>query len=124
MKHGRPLRRSTQLRRSGPLQRRTRLRDTVFVTKGNAKTRAGQRRLTTAKAEMRGRSGGWCEAITPECPYGRHHGVHAHHLLPRSRGGLHEADNLLHVCHAAHRWIHDHPAEATARGLLVVRRAT
>src|SRR5690606_34677777 len=93
-------------------------RRTPLTSKGNAKTREGQRRLAAAKAEVRGRSGGWCEASSPVCPPHRHPAVHAHHVTPRSQGGKHEAGNLLDVCAPAHLWIHEHPAAASALGLL------
>lgn len=90
----------------------------------SAKTRAGYRRLVAARAEVVGRSGGWCEADTPACPEGRHTGHHAHHVLPRSQGGQHEADNLLFVCSLAHLWIHAHPQESYRSGWLLHRSAS
>lgn len=107
------MKRSTPLRRSGPWRPR-----------GNAKTRKGQARLAAAKAEVRGRSGGWCEANTPACPLDRHPAFQAHHILPRSQGGQHDPENLLDVCHLAHDWIHGNPDESRARGLLASRRAS
>lgn len=103
----------TPLRRKSPLRWKT----------GNAKTRAGMDRLAAAKAEVRGRSGGWCEVQSPACPLERHPAHHAHHVVPRSRGGLHEPENLLDVCGPAHDWIHRNPTEATARGWLGRRAA-
>ena len=41
-----------------------------------------------------------------------------HHILPRSRGGKNEIDNLIPVCAMCHMWIHAHPAEAKKHGLL------
>jgi hypothetical protein len=104
--------------------KRTRLRRrTPLRTRGNARTRAGQQRLDQAKAEVRGRSGGWCEAHTPACPPERHVAHHAHHVLPRSAGGQHDADNLLHVCGAGHEWIHQHPHASYQAGWLRRRTA-
>jgi hypothetical protein len=94
------------------------LRRTQISTRGHAKTRAGQVRLALAKAEVRGRSGGACEANTPACPPDRHPADHAHHVQPRSAGGLHDADNLLDVCNAGHRWIHANPAASYDAGWL------
>lgn len=104
--------------------KRSPLRRTPFRSNGSAKTRAGKIRLEQAKADVRGRSGGWCEADTPVCPMGRHHGHQIHHILPRSAGGQHEVGNLLHVCTAAHDWIHRNPHEARLRGLLQSRVAS
>ena len=44
--------------------------------------------------------------------------LEVHHLLRRSQGGTDDLDNLLVVCAHAHRWAHDHPAEAVRLGLL------
>ena len=58
-----------------------------------------------------------CEAkIYPDCD-GR--AVHTHHRLLRSQGGSDDPENLLDVCAPCHQWIHDHPAEAYLRGLLI-----
>ena len=46
----------------------------------------------------------------------------AHHLVTRSRGGSDTADNLAWVCRPCHDWIHAHPNEARATGLLRARR--
>lgn len=100
------------------------MKRTPLRTRGNAKTRAGQKRLAAAKAEVYGRANGFCEATTPACPEGRHVGYHAHHLLPRSQGGPHDADNLLLVCGPAHVWIHTHPADSYEQGWLRHRSAS
>lgn len=48
--------------------------------------------------------------------------VDVHEILPRSAGGsIVDATNLLRVCRACHRWIHEHPKEARALGLLASR---
>jgi len=91
---------------------------------GNAKTRAGQKRLIAARAEVWGRSGGWCEAMTPACPFERHLAHQAHHVLPRSQGGQHDPENLLAVCSPAHDWIHAHPARSYEAGWLRHREAS
>ena len=42
-----------------------------------------------------------------------------HEPLTRARGGsILDPDNALGVCRGCHDWIHDHPEEATKRGLL------
>ena len=45
---------------------------------------------------------------------------HPHHILRRSQGGDDSDDNLLAVCKACHRWIHDrtNAAVALARGYI------
>lgn len=41
-----------------------------------------------------------------------------HHVLRRSQGGTDTADNLLTLCRAHHRWVHEHPALSIEIGLL------
>lgn len=41
-----------------------------------------------------------------------------HHLLPRSQGGRHTADNLVALCRAHHMHIHRHPTDSYALGWL------
>lgn len=72
---------------------------------------------TVSEAVTR-RSRGLCEASTPACPDGPHKGSHRHHKLPRSLGGEHTPENLLHVCTTAHTWIHEHPADSYEHGWL------
>lgn len=55
-----------------------------------------------------------------EWPQCRRDAVDVHEPLTRARGGsILDPDNMRAVCREHHRWIHDHPAEATARGWLV-----
>jgi hypothetical protein len=108
-----PLSRGTK-----PLRRRTPLRPQP------AKTRKGAVRLEESKAEVAGRSGGWCEAATPACVEGRHLAHHFHHMQMRSQGGKHDAANLLHVCSPAHDWIHRNTGESYRRGWLRHREAS
>lgn len=48
------------------------------------------------------------------------HGGHldCHHVVRRSQGGQDTVANLRAVHRVCHRYIHEHPAEAKARGLL------
>lgn len=85
------------------------------VSKKRAKWQAVYRRECDA-VDLR--SGGRCEAGSPACPDGPHRAEHHHHVRLRSRGGLDSRDNLLHVCLPAHDWIHQHPTDATALGLM------
>lgn len=59
---------------------------------------------------------GWCAAALPGCQ-GR--AVHPHHRKRRSQGGDDSQRNVISVCASCHRWIHEHPAAAYSRGLLV-----
>ena len=42
----------------------------------------------------------------------------AHHVVRRSQGGKDEYDNLVSVHRVCHRYIHEHVAEAKAKGFL------
>ena len=45
--------------------------------------------------------------------------VELHEPLTRARGGsILDPDNTVAVCRNCHRWIHDHPEDATQLGLL------
>jgi len=45
--------------------------------------------------------------------------VDVHEPLTRARGGsIVDPDNAVVVCRGCHDWIHDHPEEATLKGLL------
>jgi len=43
----------------------------------------------------------------------------AHHRQLRSRGGPDSLPNLVALCRTHHRWVHEHPAAATAVGFMV-----
>lgn len=45
-------------------------------------------------------------------------GLHRHHVVRRSQGGADTPDNLLWLCPWHHHYVHHHPAEAKALGLL------
>jgi hypothetical protein len=67
------------------------------------------------KAQVRARSGGWCEAkIEGWCSF---RATHIHHILPR-RFNDHTLANALHCCTHCHMFIHDNPERAYERGLL------
>lgn len=38
--------------------------------------------------------------------------LHAHHIVPKSRGGVHELSNLITVCEACHTAVHNREAVA------------
>jgi 5-methylcytosine-specific restriction endonuclease McrA len=70
----------------------------------------------SVRRAVKERSGGWCEArVVGVCD---RTATHIHHVVLRSRGGSHEASNLVHVCGACHSFIHHHPTWATARALM------
>ena len=100
MKHT-PLKRKTPLRRSAP-GRASRPRKQSLPKK-----------LRTAVYE---RAGGLCDCcgewMDPET-------FDVHHRQLRSRGGKHTIENLVALKHEHHMWVHQHPAEATERGLMV-----
>lgn len=106
-----PLARRTPLDRRSALVRSTPLRRTRW----NLRRRPESEELGTARRVVRSRSGGVCEASTPACTRAA---VHAHHIRLRSQGGTHEPSNLLDVCAACHRHIHENPEESYRYGLL------
>lgn len=68
----------------------------------------------TIRDGVRLRSGDRCEARV-ECSGAR--SVLFHHRKRAGRVDSHE--NLLHICDACHKWIHDWPATSYGLGLLV-----
>jgi hypothetical protein len=93
------------------------LRASVTRSYASPKVRRAQRDLARASKAVKARSAGRCEAeFVPSC---ERVGVHAHHRLPRSRGGPHTARNLLWVCLRCHDQIHAHPDVARSRFLLL-----
>ena len=104
-----------------PLPKRPKVKASAdgVLRRMSAKRRAEERDLHRAQADTLLRSRGRCEAI----PRGLKHlctglGTEYHHVLPRSRGGQHHADNLVHLCATAHRLVHGQPARARRLGLL------
>jgi 5-methylcytosine-specific restriction endonuclease McrA len=78
--------------------------------------RAGRRRaerLWAVEVEVRVRSRGRCERAG--CA---RVATALHHRQSRARGGDDTADNLIHLCWSCHDWVHAHPTEAEAAGLL------
>ena len=71
------------------------------------------------------RAEGLCEATGLAGPEGAvcrstvHSGSQAHHLWPEDRArNRHDPERGAWLCYVAHRWLHDHPAEAKTLGLL------
>lgn len=107
----------------GAMKRKTRLNPVSKM-----KHRRQARNIPKAvKDALHERSGGRCEALyfirqpdggfgTVRCP---RHADDDHHVLPRSRGGKHTLDNLLHLCGFPHHAMcKDNPPEARAIGIL------
>lgn len=129
--------------RKSPLRRRTELKlkavwrpeGVVIQRRATLKARGKNYRPIppAVREEVAARSGGLCEAMTGgqgcggpcgdhawRCGgEGRHPANHLHHKLPRSHGGKHVAENLLHVCDGCHREIHAHPERSFRMGWLI-----
>jgi hypothetical protein len=68
------------------------------------------------------RSGGMCEVQTPRCrglSLAKEAGEALHHRKLRKQGGPHTVDNILHICHQAHIYIHNNPTESYENGWLI-----
>lgn len=127
-----PLERRTPLRAKTGLTRRTRLAPM------SKKRRAVQKqRAALVRDELTQRP--WCEAgdkirarwvfrfgvvkanrLATDSDWAcQRWAVDLHEPLTRARGGsILDPGNTIAVCRGCHRWIHDHPEEATAMGLL------
>lgn len=72
------------------------------------------------RLEVALRSHGVCEARTPDCPPGRHDAAHVHHVWPSDRRlKRHEPARCLHLCVAAHLYVHAHPTISRGEGWLL-----
>ncbi len=104
-----PIRRVTSWRPSDDARRRGWLR--AVSTKRQAVNRERREVIEALLAER----GLGCEARLDGCD-GR--AVDCHEVLRRSQGGsLTDPGNLLLLCRSCHRWVSEHPADATAAGL-------
>jgi len=98
---------------------------TEYVKDTGPKVKVASRRrkpdppeLVKAKAEVRERSGGLCEARIPEvCQMVAHD---AHHILRRGQGGPHTAENLVDLCYfgGCHDAAHANPDWAKRHGFI------
>lgn len=114
MKRGKPPRRKTSLKWSTK-----RLKRTPIQKRRGTKAEREEEAWLACKRAVSYRSGGWCEADSPVCVSSPHRAVHPHHVWPEDRrDGIHDPERVLDVCFSAHRWIHDHPADAKLLGLL------
>lgn len=71
-----------------------------------ARMRKRHRATRVFRAIVLQRAGGSCERCTVK--HGRR--LHAHHRIPRSRGGSDHPDNGAALCRRCHRAVHDHTA--------------
>lgn len=120
-----PQRNRPQRRR--PLRRRTPLRsDPAKQREWERRTRARQRRDSRRQGleavyyaderEACFEAAGWrCQVTLRHRCEGP---LEAHHVLPRSKGGTDDRENLLAVCPNGHQTIHSNPKAARAAGLL------
>lgn len=108
MKRSAPLTRTTPLARSkAPLAR---------SRESRPRTLKRAPMSDEVRAALAARAGGRCECCGTPLPGGD---FHAHHRKLRKRGGTDDLTNLVALTPAHHGWVHDHPAAATALGLMV-----
>lgn len=112
MKRGGPLARRTPLKASKGL-RRTRMKESPTAKKRREEY---EERMALARPVLVFRSRGRCEGTIPLVCTGWFED--AHHRILRSRGGDEDPENLIALCAMCHRWVHDHPKEATELGLM------
>lgn len=93
------------MKRSGPLKRRTPLRNRSKPDNDWAITR--QHVIDRDRV---------CQAV--DHPHVCGMGWHVHHVKRRSQGGTNDLWNLVLLCGIAHAYVHDHPAWARSIGLL------
>lgn len=133
------------MKRSEPPKRKTPLaRSTKPIKRSPIKRSSGQKARreedawAACKAAVIERSHGYCEAwdaISPRwgsasdaafdawsrggCSSYRHEAADPHHVWPEDRDrGIHDPARVLALCRRSHDWAHDHPAHASALGLL------
>jgi len=90
--------------------------------------KAGAARSREKQEETDKREEEWrlavCERYDYTCQFPgcglRHKSIHAHHIAPRSRRVdlKYVIENGICLCSEHHDWVHDHPVQATAMGLL------
>lgn len=112
------------MKRSPLPPRRKPIKRTALKRGKGKKAKREQNALDAAREILKARSRCRCEidiyGLFAPCgrAYG-HEGQHPHHVWPEDRdAGLHDPTRMLWVCAAGHRWIHDHPADASRLGLL------
>jgi hypothetical protein len=93
------------LSRSGPIQRRTRL-----------KSRVKPAVPPSVRSALVARSGGLCEAQLPGC-LGT--ATDTCHRVGQAQGGADTLANVWHGCRRCHEWTHQRVAEARELGLIL-----
>lgn len=110
------------MKRSGPINRRTPLRRGESILKRSAMRKHPSKRRSLGvpeevRAQVFARDRG-CVAVLLIREI-RCSGSHdPHHVLRRSQGGTDTIDNLVTLCRAHHRWVHEHPKISVDIGLL------
>lgn len=89
------------------------------MSRRSAKGKSFDQELREVAPLVHARSGFRCEAALPGCTIGVT--SEPHHRKRRSQGGPNTLANLLDICNNCHRYVHDHPDWAYARGLLIRR---
>lgn len=80
------------------------------------KAKVREKALNAARPRVHARDAYRCRlGLSPDCT-GRAEDLH--HVLPRSRGGWDEDENLLSACHACHMYAHNHPQIAREVGFI------
>jgi hypothetical protein len=88
------------------------------IKRKSKKEGARLRRYEQARAIVYERSGGSCEARTPEC---RGAIDQVHHRQGRDGDLIDDVDRLLGVCWTCHNYIHRNPGLSYERGWLIKR---
>lgn len=84
-----------------------------------SRRRAGAVDAYWAAAERAfGRDGGRCQAVGVVPGHTCWGPLDAHHIAGRDGDLYTDAANLITLCRRAHAWVHDHPRDARALGLL------
>lgn len=101
--------------RRSQLRRRTALTRTRFVGKPTSRAKAHRDRMDDLRTVVFARDADRCQVRSSVCQ-GR--ARHAHHVLPRGRGGPDTLENLISVCVPCHTFLHDNPVWSYERGVL------
>lgn len=88
------------------------------IRRRSRKESARVARYNKAREIVFERSGGSCEARTPDC---RGVSDQVHHRKGRDGDLVDDIDYLLAACWACHNYIHRHPAESYERGWMIKR---
>ncbi len=113
---GVPVKRSG-LKANKPLKRTGYLRRTGRLNAVSEKRQDYIDELEVMRPLVYDRAGGMCE-----CGRGcGNRGEVVHHVIRRSQGGSNLIANLRLLAYDCHQWVHDHPTQARAIGLLESR---